>query len=72
MTQENQALTSDLAAGVFECEGLHQRLAELTSANSQMEQKNRGLEIELEDLLDTYRNVLIEKNRVESDLSAMG
>lgn len=72
MTQENQALTTELASTVTECENLRRRLSELSSNNSELEQKKRSIEIERDDLLTAYRGVLIDKKRLENDISVFG
>jgi chromosome segregation ATPase len=72
MTQENQALTSELASSTSECDSLRQRLSEVLSINSQSEQMKRALEIERDDLLETYRSVIVEKKKLENDLQALG
>lgn len=72
MTQENQALTSELASSSSECENLRQRLSEVLSINSQSEQMKRALEMERDDLLETYRTVLVDKRKLENDMVALG
>jgi chromosome segregation ATPase len=71
MTRENQALTSELALVSAEKERLKARVGELMQSLAGTQQSLRALEIEKNDLLETYRSVIQDKRRVEGDLGVM-
>jgi hypothetical protein len=68
MTRENQALTSELAETTSERDLLHRKAAEMARSLAGRDQHSRGLEVEREDLLSSYRAVLQEKRTLEADL----
>ena len=72
MTRENQALTTELADTSRERDQLQRKLSELSAAIAGKDYALRALEVEKEELLETYRTVLGEKRKLEADLQAMG
>ena len=72
MTKENQALTSDLAETASERDRLKARVSDLAQGLSTIEQSRRAIEIERNDLLESYRAALQEKRHLESELLAQG
>jgi predicted nuclease with TOPRIM domain len=72
MTREHQALSTVLADACGEKERLQRKAAELAQAVAVKEHGRRAIEIEKEDLLQTYRAVLGEKRQLETDLQTMG
>ena len=72
MTKENQALTAELAETTAERDRLRNRISEVVQAMASLEQSRRAVEMERTDLLESYRTVLQEKRRLESDLLALG
>jgi len=72
MTKENQALTSDLAETASERDRLKVRVSELAQGLSTLEQSRRAIEIERNDLLESYRAALQEKRHLENELLAQG
>ena len=72
MTKENQALTAELADTSMERDRLRSRVSEVVQKLSSLEQSRKALEVERTDLLDTYRAVLNEKRKLESELNALG
>lgn len=54
-----------------DCSAQRRQLSEAQSLTAQLQQQIRALELEKEDLLDTYRAVLIERKKLEKDLSAL-
>jgi len=72
MTKENQALTAELAETAAERDRLSKRITEVMKAMATLEQARRAVDIEKADLLETYRSVLSEKRKLESELNALG
>jgi chromosome segregation ATPase len=72
MTRENQALTSELAHLSHEKEQSRAKIGELMQTLSSQQQLKVALEVEREDLLDTYRKVVQEKRRLDADMKKMG
>lgn len=72
MTKENQALTSELAITTSERDAARLQLHEHMQTTAEVEQSRRALEIEKNDLLETYRTVINEKRKLESELEKMG
>lgn len=68
MTRENQALTSELASLAQERDSLHHKITEFVAIIGNIENEKRSLELERSDLIETYRNNLQEKKKIESDL----
>lgn len=71
MTKENQAITSELIDITGERDRLRHRISEVIEAISTIEQSRRATELEKNDLLESYRAVLQEKRRLESELHAL-
>ena len=72
MTKENQALTTELADVTTERDRLRGKIQELMARLHTTDQGKRALEIERNDLIDTYRIVLGDKRKVENELNALG
>ena len=72
MTKENQALTSELAEASHERDRMRARIVEFGEVVAGLEHSKRAVEIEKEDILQSYRTVIQEKTKLESDLHAMG
>lgn len=72
MTKENQALTSELADAATDRDRLRSKVQEMMARLHTTDQGKRALEIEREDLINTYRIVLGDKRKVENELNAMG
>lgn len=72
MTQENQAYTSQLSTLAHEKEVLLQKITELTNVQHTMQQNYRALELERDDLVQSYRLVLQEKKKLEHDCHVLG
>jgi chromosome segregation ATPase len=72
MTQENQALTSQLSSLAYEKEQLFGKLSEYTSSQHSLQQSCRALELERDDIIQTYRSALLEKRRLENDCASLG
>lgn len=72
MTKENQALTSELADAATDRDRLRSKVQELMARLHTADQGKRALEIEREDLINTYRIVLGDKRKVENELNALG
>ena len=71
MTKENQALTHELAEITSDRDRLRLRITEVVQSMSSLEQSRRAIEIERSDLLESYRAVLQEKRKMESELHAL-
>ena len=72
MTRENQALTTDLATTGAENDRLRDRISQLSQGNTGLEQAKRALEIERADLIESYRNVIRDKRKLEADMQSLG
>ena len=72
MTRENQALTTDLATTGTENDRLRDRISQLSQATTGLEQAKRALEIERADLIESYRNVIKDKRKLEADMQSLG
>ena len=72
MTKENQALTAELADAATDRDRLRSKVQEVMARLHTADQAKRALEIEREDLINTYRIVLGDKRKVENELNALG
>jgi hypothetical protein len=72
MTQENQALTSQLSTIAYEKEQLLMKLTEFSNAQHSLQQAYRALELERDDIIQSYRASLQEKKKVETDCQILG
>jgi predicted nuclease with TOPRIM domain len=72
MTRENQALTSEMTDIAADRDRLRSRVTEVVQSMAVLEQSRRAIEMERQDLLESYRSVLQEKRRLESELNAVG
>jgi chromosome segregation ATPase len=72
MTKENQALTNELAECATDRDRMRSKVQELMARLHTTDQGKRALEIEREDLINTYRVVLGDKRKVENELNALG
>ncbi len=71
MTKENQALTHELAEITADRDRLRLRITEVVQSMSSLEQSRRAIELERSDLLESYRAVLQEKRKMESELHSL-
>jgi len=72
MTRENQSLTTELSSVSHENGRLRDRLSGLVHNTSSLEQAKRALEIERADLIESYRAVVRDKRKLETDLETLG
>ena len=72
MTRENQALTSELAQTSHENGRLRDRVGDLVQNTTALEQAKRALEIERADLIESYRGIVRDKRKLETDLETIG
>jgi len=72
MTQENQSFASQLSTLSHEKEVLLAKITELSNIQYSLQQTYRGLELERDDILTSYRNTLQDKKKLENDCYLLG